>query len=392
LEVALTERAISLWRDDAAPLFLNCERRREFRVKLAWDILGASSDAIAELIGDRLALVVTTPTVDHLYGTAFRDVLHRNGCRAGIEILPLREGTKTLDSVTRIAGLARRHAIDRKGVLVAFGGGVCSDAVGLAASMIRRGIAHVRIPTTLVGQIDAAIGLKGGVNFGSAKNYLGCFYPPDGVLVDRGFLASLPRSATAQGLAEIIKIALMCDGGLFALLEHEGERLLEERLAGRDPDSEWVVERSIALMLRELGSNPYEDRTLARLVDFGHTFSPEIEATSAYAIPHGEAVAIDMALCALIAADLGFCSEEAATRIVRLIQRLDLPIFTHLLDVDLCRRALASTVRHRGGALNLVLPRRIGVADFLREREKLPDAVLVRCLSRLSDLAAEGAP
>jgi 3-dehydroquinate synthase len=199
----------------------------------------------------------------------------------------------------------------------------------------------------------------------------------------------LPHQEIRQGLAEIVKIALIRDAGLFQLLERSGERLAETRFAHPVTEGQLVISRSIALMLEELRSNPYENRTLARGVDMGHTFSPAIESDSGFAVPHGDAVAIDIAFTCRIAANLGLFGHEDAARVLRLLARFGLPTDSVLLDIGLCRAAIRSAVLHRGGNLNLVVPTAIGQAGFIREPEGLPESVLLRSIDQLRGVGAE---
>src|SRR5438874_12354437 len=212
------------------------------------------------------------------------------------------------------------HCLNRRVLLIAFGGGVCSDIVTLSASLIRRGIAHLRVPTTLIGQIDAGIGLKGAVNFRGKKSFVGCFHPPEQVLIDPRFLRSLPAKFLVSGLAEAIKMGIARDVPLFELLERHSLDLVSSGFEGPGAEGRAVVQRSIWAMLDELRKNPYEDQGHERLVDFGHTFSPALEAAAGFAIPHGEAVAIDMALSATIAKTMGLLAPAASERMLQLMR------------------------------------------------------------------------
>jgi 2-epi-5-epi-valiolone synthase len=238
-----------------------------------------------------------------------------------------------------------------------------------------------------VGQIDAGIGLKTGVNFRTSKNFLGSFHPPEHVLVDPAFLVTLPARELRQGFAEMVKIALVRDLGLFTLLEKHGRQLLRSRFRAPVTEAELAIQRSIALMLDELAANPFENRSLERLVDMGHTFSPELESASGFTISHGDAVAIDLALTCALGVELGMLEEVSAIRVHLLLELLDLPTGHELLDVALCKRAIGSAALHRGGRLNLVMPTAIGAADFVRETEFVTDAVLEAALRRLRSLS-----
>jgi 3-dehydroquinate synthetase len=358
---------------------------RSFEVRVCADLLSKRCDALQTATAGRRLLIVTTPTVFELYGSALLAHVRHRAIEAEVLVLALGERGKTVEATLEVCARAEEIGLDRRAALVAFGGGVCSDVVGLAASLIRRGIAHVRVPTTLIGQVDAGIGLKGGVNFRSKKNYLGCFHPPAAVLVDPAFLRTLSAREIRQGMAEIVKIALIRDAELFGVLERVGTRLGESGFADPEAESRLVVRRAIALMLEELEANPYEDRSLARLVDMGHSFSPLIESASGFAVPHGDAVAIDMALTCLIAANLGHLAAGDAWRAIRLLTRLGLPTDTPLLDLALCRKAVEASLLHRGGDLNLVVPTAIGRADFVRRASDLPESVLRRSLAQLRE-------
>jgi 2-epi-5-epi-valiolone synthase len=370
-------------------LELSASLESSYAVKLSPGLLSGRNGDLGAAVAGRQALFLTTPSVFRHHGRALLEHVERSSIRGTIEVLELSEQAKHVGSVLQVCGLAQALELDRHAVLVAFGGGVCSDVVSFAASMIRRGLSHVRIPTTLVGQVDAGVGLKGGVNFRGGKNFLGCFHPPGAVLVDPAFLRTLPHHEIRQGLAEIVKISLIRDAGLFRLLERVGERLSESGFADPSAEGRLVISRSIALMLDELRSNPYENRSLARRVDMGHTFSPQIESASGFAMPHGDAVAIDIALTCRVATNLGLFGHEDAVRVLRLLARFGLPTDSVLLDLALCRAAIRSAVLHRGGNLNLVLPVAIGRAGFIREPGGLPESVLLRSIDQLRSVGAE---
>ena len=333
-------------------------------------------------MGERPVLVVTTPTVDLLYGRQVERACNLNGNHVGTLVLQCDEAEKSLGQVQIVCNRALRDAIPRDGVLVALGGGVCSDIVTLAASMIRRGIDHVRIPTTLVSQIDAAIGIKGAVNFRGKKSFLGCFHPPAGVVVDTSTLSTLPGPAISDGIAEMIKMALVRSAELFELLQENVEALVHKRF--QSPMGERAIGLSIELMLCELEQNFYERQSYRRLVDFGHTFSPVVEAAHQFSVSHGSAVATDIALSSALSVELGRMRLEAFEAVVDLLQRARLPLLVHQLSVDRCEEALAEARRHRGGSVNLVLPNELGDASFVEYGEAIPTSALAAALNRIS--------
>jgi 3-dehydroquinate synthase len=254
----------------------------------------------------------------------------------------------------------------------------------MAASIIRRGVDHVRIPTTLIGQIDAGVGVKGGINFDGKKNFLGCFYPPQAVLVQPPFLQSLPERLIIAGLAEIIKMAVIRDHVLFEMVREyhrlvPGNTFRKEHRYGIE-----IIQRSITGMLEELTPNLFENQSYKRLVDFGHTFSPALEAASGYRIHHGEAVSIDMALSTTLAYRLGMISEYYSESILTVLTDVGLPIFSYLLNSELCIRALQDCSRHRGGCVNLVVPSGIGSATFIDKTDLIPQDCVEAAIEALA--------
>jgi 2-epi-5-epi-valiolone synthase len=373
---------------DWASLSMDCAARTRYEVLLC-SLFGPDS-ALLEAIGDRKALLVTTPTVDRIHGSAMRAALERTNTVSSL-VLNVREETKSMDLVEAVCGEALSHGLNRTGVLISFGGGVCSDVVTLAASLIRRGVAHIRVPTTLIGQIDAGIGLKGAVNFCGKKSFVGCFHPPEQVLIDPAFLQSLPQRFLVSGIAEAIKMGIARDAGLFELLERRSLDLVMSGFDEPAAEGRELLQRSIWGMLDELRKNPYEDQGYERVVDFGHTFSPALEAAMGFELQHGEAVAIDIALSATIARSLGLIAAEVWQRIVTLLRTASLPIFARRLDLKLCRDALVEARRHRGGVMNLVVPAGIGRVVFLKDGDDLPEPVLEEALSSLASCAAGNA-
>jgi 3-dehydroquinate synthase len=355
-----------------------------YDVCIVEDLLGSNSFYLARALCDCKSLVVTTPTVDRIFGARLRNALNSWELDAEVLVLPCTEASKSPETVLDVCRTAVDRGLGRNDVLVSFGGGVCSDVVTLSASLIRRGISHFRIPTTLTGQVDAGIGIKGGVNFCDKKNYLGCFYPPEEVLIDPTYLQSLARPQMSAGFAEIVKMAIICDRQLYDEIVAHGAQLMDTGFAAPRGPAWHIIWRSCELMLGELESNIYEDRTYERLVDFGHTFSPHLEALSEYRTPHGHAVALDMALSGAIARELGTLSMEEFESIVHLLHELELPVLSPLMTVEACHRSIQEAARHRGGRPNLVVPMGIGSAAFIRRTEDLTESLIRQALANLT--------
>ena len=316
-------------------------------------------------------MVIIDGQVDALHGDRIRGYFDRAGVHCGFYCLAADEEAKTFEQVSAIA-----HELDSFGIarrsepIIAIGGGILLDLVGLAASLYRRGTPYIRVPTTLIGLIDAGVGVKTAVNHGLHKNRLGTYFAPRAALCDRTFLATLEPRHIANGLAEVLKIGLIRDRVLFELLAEHGPLLEHERLQGRttrgDAAATEVIERAITGMLDELRPNLWEQQ-LDRLVDYGHSVSPAIEMLALPKLLHGEAVNLDMALFTAVARGRGVLSGAETRRIFGVMRDLSLPVWDPLLERSVLAQALADTVQHRGGRQRLPLPTGIGTACFVND-------------------------
>lgn len=324
----------------------------------------------------RPALVFLSPTVDRLFGSRLRDLASLCGLSAeNVVTVPTGEANKTPTTVGDVLGTAGALSLPRDGVFVGVGGGVLLDTVGFAASQFRRGVGHLKIPTTLLAQVDAAIGLKCGVNFGRSKNLLGAFHPPERTLVDAAFLGSLPPREIRCGLAEVLKLAVICDRELFDALRGLSPSAF---VAGgwSSPGKENVVDRAIATMLDQLEVNPFEAE-LRRPVDFGHTISPSLEAESGFRIKHGEAVAVDIAFFCAISVLLGLLDADDYRAILDLIADIGLNAWHGLLaDAAFLEAALDAATAHRGRSVNQPMPTAIGACTFVTDRAAFTPSLL----------------
>lgn len=370
-------------RADAVLRSAHWSRSSEYTIVACENLAKQRPAILADLLRGRRCLVCTTPTVDALYGGAVTKHISELADAAHSLTLPVTEADKGLAAAVKVIDTAASIGLRRRDIIVALGGGVCSDVVRTAASLFRRGIPHVCIPTTLVGQIDAAIGAKGALNFSGRKSLIGTFYPPAAVLVDITMISTLPALYIREGLAEVLKLSASMDSELFEWMEHRIQNLIQD-CQHHLPAARHIVYRSINLTMRELTRDPFEAGELSRILDFGHTFSPLLESRSGFRLSHGQAVAIDICLSAMISAEIGWIGERDASRIVNFAHHIGLPTMSDLLTPDLLNEALIQAERHRDGVLNLVLPTdRIGKAAFVRHRRELQPGDLGRALERL---------
>ena len=370
---------------DGPTLRVRADRSVEYAVHhLARRAFSAREHVLAELLADRAVMVVADAEIMRLHGPRLVRYFSRRTHLLYCATINGDEAAKEWGTVETICREALACGLDRNGVLVAVGGGVVLDAVGLAAALYRRGIRYVRVPTTLVGMIDVAVGIKQAVNFAGAKNLIGAFYPAQAAVVDPRFLRTLDRRHIAGGLAEIVKIAVVRDRELFELVEAAAPLLVASRFAEPREAARRIVRRAQTALIAELEPNLYEE-DLRRPADFGHTFSPALECASGYALSHGEAVAIDMLLSAAIAVELGRCDPAAFARLHALCETIGLPTTHGVCEPALLERALVETRRHRGGRLNLVVPTAIGRADFVQD---VPAAALAGALAAIERAGA----
>ena len=271
-----------------------------------------------------------------------------------------REAAKRLATIERICRkLVDAHA-NRQALLVAVGGGVVGDVAGFAASSYLRGVRIVHVPTTVVGQVDSAIGGKTGVDLPEGKNLIGAFYPPQLVLADPSVLRTLPARQFRSGLYEVIKYAVIGDKELFAFLERKFDALLRMDMRAL----EWVIERCIRAKARIVSCDERESGP-RQVLNFGHTIGHALESLTEYKIfLHGEAVAWGMLGATLIAVGMNQLGETDASLIASLVAGCGpLPQLPRISPAALSR-AIASDKKSRAGRVRWVLPRRIGAANI----------------------------
>ncbi|MFC1921607.1 sedoheptulose 7-phosphate cyclase, partial [Chloroflexota bacterium] len=289
-------------------------------------------------------------------------------------ILPLEidEENKDIDSlITLLKEMEQFGILRRDEPLIAIGGGVLLDIAGMAASMYRRGIPYIRVPTTLVGLIDASIGIKTGINFENRRNRLGAYFPPIASYLDKSFLGTLNELEISSGLGEILKMGVILDYQLFVMLENHSKELLESKFLESDVADE-VINRSVQGMKDELEDNLWEI-DLKRIVDFGHSFSPIIEMRSIHdnkssPLTHGQAVTLDVIISSIISNQRGMLSYQDLLRIVKTAKNMMLPTYHELFtQPSVILEALKDTMKHRNGNQNLPIPQKIGEPVFIND-------------------------
>jgi 3-dehydroquinate synthase len=312
---------------------------------------------LARLRLPRHGWVVSHERLLRRYGAELLGPLRRAGWHLDTVTVPESEASKSLAQAERlIARLARRPAM-RVPLIVAFGGGVVGDLAGFVAAMFRRGVPYVQVPTTLLAQVDSAIGGKAGVDLPQGKNLIGAFYQPRLVYNNLQVLSSLPTRQRRSGLAEVIKYGMIADAPLFAFLEEHLKACL--RLEPRA--LRVMVDRSARIKARVVSRDERETGELRVHLNFGHTLGHALEAATGYRRwTHGEAIAIGMCAAAELSVGLGRLPAAGFRRLVALIEAAGLPICARGVSRAAVRRALAFDKKFIHGRPRWVLPTRIG--------------------------------
>lgn len=330
------------------------------------------ASALARELADRKAFLVTDDTVLELHAQALEEALRSSGIKTRLEAFPAGEGSKQLGTTSRLLDWLADSDMHRRDVLVAVGGGVVSDTAGWVASVYMRGIAYVNVPTTLMAQVDAAIGGKVGVDHSRAKNLIGAFYQPEAVLTCLAYLDTLDIREMRNGLAEVVKEASIASPALFGYLEQHWREILSwDRTVLRE-----LVRTASSIKIRLIADDPYEE-DLRRPLNFGHTVGHALETVTGYrTVTHGEAVSVGMAVAVRIAVGRGILDEAVAVKITGLLRRIGLPVTVDELTVTVCPDVLVEAldkIRHiRDGSLRFVLPTDLGevqICDDVTDHE-----------------------
>ena len=307
-------------------------------------------DKLPQIELDTKVAIVTNPKVSGLH----INYLLQNLKAKEIYIVTIPDGEeyKNFETLNFILDRLFDHRLDRKSILVAFGGGVVGDITGFAASIFQRGIDFIQIPTTLLSQVDASVGGKTGINNRYGKNLVGAFHQPKAVYIDTYFLKTLPKREFSAGVAEIIKMAVTFDKEFFEWLE-ENSLYDEENLKE-------AIKRSIEIKADVVAKDEKEAGIRAAL-NYGHTFAHVIENETEYKkYLHGEAVAIGMVMANKVAVKLGLLDSSEAYRIEKLLKNYDLPTSYKIENVENFYEQFYLDKKSQNKKIKFVLPNHIG--------------------------------
>ena len=334
---------------------------RSYIVRIEAGLLARAGEAIAAVAKNRRIAVVGDENV-----SAHVDTLLASLARAGFVgtaiLLPAGEAAKSWASLEILVDSLLNFGVGRDEHIVAVGGGVIGDLAGFAASIVKRGVGFVQVPTTLLAQVDSSVGGKTGINTRRGKNLVGAFHQPSLVLIDPTVLDTLPPRELRAGYAEVVKYGLIDDPGFFAWCEANGAALLAGDTAAR----EYAIRHSVAAKARIVAADEHETNGIRALLNLGHTFGHALEAEAGYdgSLLHGEAVAAGMALAFAFSAERGLCPSEDVARIVAHLRASGLPTNARECGVKADGATLVEHMRHdkkaTGGVLPFLLARGIG--------------------------------
>lgn len=329
-------------------LELTISGARPYPVLSAPGLLAQAGPLLAQRMAPCPCAVVTDTQVGPQYGPVLERSLESAGFSPCRVPFPAGEGFKTGQTYFTILEALAAAGLTRGDLVVTLGGGVAGDLGGFAAATYLRGVALAHIPTSLLAMVDAAVGGKTAINLSAGKNLAGAFYPPRLVLCDPEVLGTLPEQAFRDGCGEVAKYAALGDRALAA-------HLLDR---GLDFDRAYVIERCLRAKAALVQADEY-DRGPRRLLNLGHTVAHALERCSDYALPHGQAVAVGLAVTARASLAWGLCGSRRAEDILALLDRLGLPTRTGFSAAALAEAAWQDKKRS-GGTLELVVPRDAG--------------------------------
>lgn len=339
------------------------ERKSEYSILIDEGLLDVVGEHLQPYAESARTFVITELNVHRLYGMRLVDSLQRAGLQAAVVTLPTGETSKSLLIAADLYECLMERGARRRDTLVAVGGGMIMDLTGFVASTYLRGVPYANVPTSLVAQLDAGIGGKVGVNLPRGKNLIGAFYHPIAICIDPALVTTLPDADIRNGLSEAIKVAVIHSRPLFEFIETNCEALVQRNVGAIIP----VIRQAVKAKLELLAPDPFEI-DLRRGLNFGHTVGHVLEAATGYSkLCHGEAVSIGMCVATRVAASCGRCHPDVARRIVALLKRVGLPVFSSGINLKDVERGLDVIRAARGGQLNFVVPTEIGSCDILSD-------------------------
>lgn len=331
--------------------------KRSYQIRIGFGVIKNLGRDIRRLNLGTDAYIITNSLIRRQHGQALLSSLHKYGIKSTFNIVADSERSKSLNTslgiIQDLAGFDQKKRV----FVIAFGGGVVGDLSGFIASVYKRGIPYIQIPTTLLACVDSSIGGKTGVDLKFGKNLVGAFYQPRLVVCELSFLESLSLRQVRTGMAEVIKYAIIKDKGFFEYLEKKYPRILDlER-----PALEYIVNCCAQIKARTIEQDEREEKGIRTILNFGHTLGHAIEAAAAYQkYNHGEAIALGMILASQISKRVKLINQATLKRIENLTSAVGLPVHIEGLSLKKILMAYHHDKKFIGGLNRFVLIKDIG--------------------------------
>lgn len=335
---------------------------RSYPIHIGSGILAEGSEFIRQIFAKTSHAIVMFDQNVADFANRLSEPLSTAGWRTSMMSIPSGETSKSASQAESLWKAMLAEHTDRGSVVIAVGGGVTGDLAGFLAATFARGIPLIQVPTTLLSQVDSSVGGKTGINLPGAKNIVGAFWQPSGVLIDTDTLQTLPQREYVSGLAEVAKYGVILLPDLFEYLESNAESILaKDRLALNHIIHESC--RAKALVVQE---DERETSGRRAILNYGHTFAHALESVTGYGtLLHGEAVAIGMHMAAIAAERLGRVDEAFVLRQETLLKKLNLPTRNPGADPKELWMAMQHDKKVTHGQLRFILPASMGQVDLV---------------------------
>ena len=327
------------------------------------------ADLITPHLAQKRVAIVTNTTVGPLYSARLRAALAASGVESFEIVLPDGEIHKNWQTLNQIFDQLIEKRCERKTTLIALGGGVVGDMTGFAAATYQRGVPYIQIPTTLLAQVDSAVGGKTAINHPQSKNMIGAFYQPKLVLADTQTLDTLPQREFSAGMAEVIKYGLIRDLPFFEWLEANIEKIM-----AREPETIIHGVYESCRNKAEVVAEDEKENGIRAILNLGHTFGHAIETAMGYGTwLHGEAVAMGIVLASRASIQVGYIDNSTNARIWNILIHAGLPVTPPHLSAETYLELMGKDKKVEGGEIRLILLERLGravietnTAEFIR--------------------------
>lgn len=353
--------------------------KRSYRIIIGNKITASLASQIKKLgLGDD-AIIITNPRIKKIAGIQLAGALKKAGISYVFQTVPDSEKSKSQSTAFKLIDDISRNARLKQPFIIALGGGVVGDLAGFVASLYKRGIPYIQVPTTLLAQVDSSIGGKVGIDLACGKNLVGAFYQPKLVFSDISFLKTLPRNEIMCGLAEAVKYGLIKDRALFEYLE----RNYQKALTLDEKCLEYIVNKCALIKAKIVAQDEKETKSIRTMLNFGHTIGHAIEAAGSFkAYSHGQAVALGMLAAAEISLSLGllYSPEKTFARIKNLLRDIGLPVKIKGVNPEKIIKAHAFDKKFIRGRNRFVLIKQIGHVVI---KQGIPPALITNALKKL---------